>query len=64
MARLLQIHSDGQGARTALGGGLAKALKGLAGNNRGKGQVSRLPEKGETRLLCPWTHAFSNISGI
>ena len=31
MARLLQIHSDGPGARTALGG-LAKALKSLAGN--------------------------------
>ena len=33
MARLLQIHSDGPGARTALGG-LAKALKSLAGNFR------------------------------
>ena len=31
MARLLQIHSDGPGARTALER-LAKALKSLAGN--------------------------------
>ena len=31
MARPLQIHSDGPGARTALGG-LAKPLKSLAGN--------------------------------
>ena len=33
MARLLQIHSDGPGARTALGG-LAIPLKSLAGNCR------------------------------
>ena len=33
MARLLQMHSDGLGARTALGG-LEKPLKSLAGNFR------------------------------